>query len=786
MNHYIDISNAHAEKIWNLSEKFRGKDPQGHEIGFNNYYMILDNKPFFGVSGEIHYARVAEEQWEDSILKMKMCGINVVATYCFWIHHEEIEGKFRFDGNRNFRKFIELCAKHGLFVIIRIGPFDHGECRNGGFPDWLYGKPFEARTTDPCFLFYVRRLYRKISEQLRGLFYKDGGPVIGAQLDNEYMHSAAPWEMTSGLTNEWCTCGYEGNTYMLALKKIAQEEGIIPVFYTCTGWGGAATPVEDMLPLHGGYAYWPWIYYDYSGPHPVTPEYIYRYYHNNAVPKTYNFEPSYEPESVPYACCEMGGGGGNAYKYRMVTDYMNVDAMANIKMAGGCNFLGYYMFGGGNQPKGERQTFLNEGQCPKISYDGDCPLGVDGQLRPSYYRIKAVHNFAESFQEELCKMTSVLPEEAEKIEPSDTVKLRYAIRTDGKKGYLFLNNYQDHAKLHEKKDENITLKLADAEITFNNLSLGAGEETILPFHMDMDGYCLITATLQPLSVLNVNGKRTYIFFIPAGMNPEYVLDGKDIEEVDGRTVNEKTIKIVPVKDKASITEIGGRNGQICIMTLTRRQSLEFYKLTFNGIDYAVLSDSPLIFTNDRLYVENPTWPQEIKQKTEENAKTASLKFYPSLTIRTSSDVDVMEEKDKTFSCYKIQFKGVGQYPLHAEECARYRYKFMAPKVPDGYKNLLLRIRYTGDVGMAFFDGELVSDNYCNETAWEIGLRDVHRPGGDEMTILISPVKHSDIDVSSTMAGRLEILKNASGSLDEISVQPVKEAVLTLHPVSDIS
>ncbi len=575
MKHYMDISEVHAEEIRDLSDNFRGRDLQGHEIGFNNYYMVRDGQPLFGVSGEIHYARVARQQWEDSILKMKMCGVNVISTYCFWIHHEEIEGRFRFDGNRDFRAFVELCGKHGLYVIIRIGPFDHGECRNGGFPDWLYGKPFEARTTDPGFLFCVRRLYRKISEQLSGLFFKDGGPIIGTQPDNEYMHSAAPWEMTAGLTNEWCTGGHEGDAYLLALKKIAQEEGIIPAFYTCTGWGGAATPVDDMLPLHGGYAYWPWIYYDYSGPHPVTPEYIYRYYHNNAVPATYNFEPVYEPQSIPCACCEMGGGGGNAYKYRVATDYMNVDAMANVKLAGGCNFLGYYMFGRGNQPKGERQTFLNEGQCPKIDYDGDCPLGVSGQLRPSYYRMKAVYE----------------------------------------------------------------------------------------------------------------------------------------------------------------------NGSLC--------------------------------------VENPTWPQEAKAGMPENTQTATMKFYPPVKLRTESDVTLEEECHEIFSCQTVSFRDVEPIALHAQECGPFRYKVSVPRGTDRCKNLLLRIRYDGDVGMAFFDGELVSDNYCNGTIWGIGLRDVQRPAGDEMTILIPPGKHSDIDVSSTMAGRMEIMKNAAGSLDGITVQPVREAVFSI-------
>ena len=61
-------------------------------------------------------------------------------------------------------------------------------------PDWLYGRAFEIRSNDPEYLKYVDILYGQIAEQMKDLLYKDGGPVIGVQLENEYQHSAAPWE----------------------------------------------------------------------------------------------------------------------------------------------------------------------------------------------------------------------------------------------------------------------------------------------------------------------------------------------------------------------------------------------------------------------------------------------------------------------------------------------------------------------------------------------------------------------------------------------------------------
>ncbi|MGE5614304.1 MAG: beta-galactosidase [Bacillota bacterium] len=264
-------------------------------------------EPFFGISGEFRFSRCYEWQWEDEIIKMKMSGINIVSTYIFWNHHEEEQGIFEWDGNKNLRRFIELCGKHGLYAIIRIGTFCHGECRNGGLPDWLFGRPFEVRSNDEEYLFYVSRFYTEIGKQVKGLLYKDGGPVIAAQIENEFMHSAAPWEMTTGISNEWVPVGKEGDLHMKKLKSLANKAGIETPIYTCTAWGGAAAPEDEMLPLWGGYAFWPWIFYGDVKEHPVTPEFIFRDYHNSTKPKCYNFEPKYDPGSYPYACCEMGG-----------------------------------------------------------------------------------------------------------------------------------------------------------------------------------------------------------------------------------------------------------------------------------------------------------------------------------------------------------------------------------------------------------------------------------------------------------------------------------------------
>ncbi len=184
--------------------------PDGGTLGATNRFLTRDGSPWIPIAGEMHYSRIAAERWDTELAKMAAAGIDVVSTYVFWNHHEEREGEWDFSGNRNVRRFVELCARHGLHVIVRLGPFCHGEVRNGGLPDWLYGKSYEVRSLDAGFLDAVRGLYAHIAQQLRGLYFKDGGPIIAAQVDNEYMASSAPWEMTTGISREWVPSGHDG------------------------------------------------------------------------------------------------------------------------------------------------------------------------------------------------------------------------------------------------------------------------------------------------------------------------------------------------------------------------------------------------------------------------------------------------------------------------------------------------------------------------------------------------------------------------------------------------
>lgn len=588
MKNILDLRNAKPGKHHSLGDRFTGKSKSGHTITVTDYYLEFDGKPYFGISGEMHFSRIPVDEWEDSIVKAKCGGINILATYVFWNVHEEEEGVFRWDGRRDLRKFLMICRKHGMMVILRVGPFGHGEMRNGGIPDWLYGKPFEVRSSDPAFLAQVQSYFSEIAKQTEGLLFEDDGPVIALQLDNEYMHSSAVWEFTQGAEEEWVPVGSDGGKYLAALRSLMEEAGLKTPFYTCTAWGGAATPTDQAVPVWGGYSYQPWLFYNYEGEHPTTPEYIFRNLHTNKVPKTYNFEPQYPPESMPYFCCEMMGGMTCMYHYRFQLPMQSIDAMANIKLGSGCNMLGYYMYRGGSNPVG-KSGYLNEHTVPKINYDYQAAIGQDGQLRESWHRLRILHYFLRQFGSSLAEMETFVPEQAYDMDPRDTEDLRYSVRMKAGRGFVFIDNFQDHFALPDRREESVTVKLPGESITVGPFSIASGESAILPFNLELDGALLKYATAQPVIRRETLEGPVWYFMTPDGMEPHFEFDRSRILSMAGTDRSFQTV----LKD--------GR--QIRFEVMTRAESLCFYAYDVSQVQYAAYSKAPLLFDGNTFYAE---------------------------------------------------------------------------------------------------------------------------------------------------------------------------------------
>ncbi|MEK7271082.1 MAG: beta-galactosidase, partial [Planctomycetota bacterium] len=354
--------------------KMGGRDPGGREISANSRHLTLDGQPWLPVMGEIHFSRYPCAGWEDALLKMKAGGITVVAAYLFWLHHEEVEGCFEWGGDRDVRRFIELCARHGLWAYPRLGPWAHGEARNGGFPDWLSAKcGREVRRDAEPYLACVRRYYGEIAAQLRGLLWRDGGPIIGIQLENEL--AADPG-------------------HIVTLKRMAREAALDVPLYTMTGWGPAQVPEDEVIPVFGGYPDAPWDRHVDEWSRSARRGYFFSDLRDDSRIGADLRQPGglgglSDLSRYPYGTCETGGGVQVTYHRRPFIAPDDVVALAYAKLGCGSNLQGYYMYHGGSHPLGrfsathESQATGYPNDVPTISYDFQAPLGVPISVTPS-------------------------------------------------------------------------------------------------------------------------------------------------------------------------------------------------------------------------------------------------------------------------------------------------------------------------------------------------------------------------------------------------------------------
>jgi hypothetical protein len=161
-------------------------------------------------------------------------------------------------------------------------------------------------------------------------------------------------------------------------------------------------------------------------------------------------------------------------------------------------------------------------------------------------------------------MSVILPETNTAITPDNKEILRYAVRSDGKAGFVFCNNFQDHDVRIDQPVKALKIQLANETIQFPAFTLKKGVSAILPFNMMIGNQLLKYATVQPLAITQTNGKTHYIFYAHEGISPEYVFDRKKARKV-----------IAGLNSSFTIKDTDGE--EIIITTLTREQALNFYQ-----------------------------------------------------------------------------------------------------------------------------------------------------------------------------------------------------------------
>ena len=707
--------------------------PDGAELTVDGTSLLRDGKRSMPVMGEFHFSRYDPREWRDELLKMKAGGIDVITTYVFWIHHEEIEGEWDWSGQRSLRDFALLCQQLGLQLIVRCGPWAHGECRNGGFPDWLLSKKgYRLRSDDPAYLDQVRTLYQQIAGQLQGLLWKDGGPVIGIQLDNEYRGPAQ---------------------HLLTLKRIAREAGLDVPLYTRTGWPRLTSemPYGEILPLYGSYADGFWDRKLTAMPGNFWEAFVFSPERLDTAAGGDRFTRPTANSSKPYPflTCEIGGGMESSYHRRIRVAPEDVSAVPLVKLGSGGEMLGYYMYHGGSHPDGrlssmqeaQKTKITNYNDMPEKSYDFLAPLGEFGQIRPQYNLLRRIHLFMHDFGAQLAAMPAFFPPGGP-TNRNDSTSLRWSVRSDGHSGYLFVNNYQRLLPMPVRPNVqfNVRLSAGNLAIPARPTTIPANSSFFWPFNLNLGGARLIYATAQPMCQVDDGGTRYTIFTQTPGVPTEFVFDSQGIRIESSRgTVTETDGRIAINKVRpgtgAAVQLVTADGRHQSIVLLDEAAALGCLKAKVGGVDRVLLSPAGILLDGDviRLHASNPAdfsismlpAPQTLCAGTKKIIGTQDGVFrrFKVRVTRPPAVKVAYEQVQSAGPARQISMgsQGVAEAPGAADfdQAAVWRVKLSAKT--NLTCQVLLRVRYIGDVARLYLGETLLTDNFYDGGPFDLGI-----------------------------------------------------------------
>ncbi|XP_057492737.1 beta-galactosidase 10 [Actinidia eriantha] len=158
-------------------------------VTYDRRSLIINGQRKLLISASIHYPRSVPAMWPGLVQTAKEGGVDVIESYVFWNGHERSLGNYYFGGRYDLVKFVKIVQQAGMYMILRIGPFVAAEWNFGGIPVWLHYVPGTVfRSNSEPFKHYMQKFVTFTVNLMKQekLFASQGGPIILAQVENEY------------------------------------------------------------------------------------------------------------------------------------------------------------------------------------------------------------------------------------------------------------------------------------------------------------------------------------------------------------------------------------------------------------------------------------------------------------------------------------------------------------------------------------------------------------------------------------------------------------------------
>jgi hypothetical protein len=373
-----------------------------------------------------------------------------------------------------------------------------------------------------------------------------------------------------------------------------------------------------------------------------------------------------------------------------------------------------------------------------------------------------LHLFIQEFGADLSAMPTTLSTTTP-LDGNDTETIRWCVRSYGDSAFLFVNNYARLADLPEHQNVQFDIRQEDETLTLpaEPITIPAGVSFIWPINLDLDQTIVRYATAQPITQVR-HGSITYsIFSEVSGIPVEFLLDlpaqSRIVQTNGKKNTSSKCIRIVGISPGTTpAITIDSEDGQtLAIIVLTADQALSCWKTEIDGNEYAFLTDSELTVDGPNLLLRthaSDTWsvaslPGDLdltcaEQPIESRSDGLFCRFSGHLSKAEKQKIAWTKIAEAgPARQIKIGSQGVAEAPDDDDFESAAIYRIVIPPKTADHCELMLRITYVGDVARIYHGEELLTDNFYNGTAFEIGLsRYDQLSNGGILTLKILPLR----------------------------------------------
>jgi beta-galactosidase len=402
------------------------------------------------------------------------------------------------------------------------------------------------------------------------------------------------------------------------------------------------------------------------------------------------------------------------------------------------------MYAGGTNPAEHLQESHATGypnDLPRFDYDFQAAIGGSGHPGASLGLLRDHNAFLSAFGERIVQMYSSLPDDAP-VDVHDLDSLRWAVRSDGESGFLFINTHQPHEPLSGTPSVQFRIELAGRDVVVPDqpIDIPSGLIARWPLNLDLHGVRIEWATASVAGVV-----------------------GGDVPTLVLRT-HENVAAVVKIAGDAALTISPGSSvlagDALRVLVVDDTQADRLWYLGDELIDSAVA-----VWREDGALIVRAAQQPNVRRWTGTHFAPLALSAASASSI-LDLDLEGIRGPGEAPARYG-EFMGRSSAPNDAQidEVAAVwrvgRADAPAPRTDDARVELV--IEWEGDVAQLRADGAVIRDRFWDGQCWRVDITDLDPSA--ELTLHVVPLTtHSVVDLDREARARLD----ETGTLCKVS------------------